>query len=702
MPLPSLREELDLLAGPVLGDGQPSWTLHDPVRNQFIRLDWPMYEILCRWSLNDPARIAESVSADTTLKITCAEVEQVAGFLQDNQLVHLGSHASASQLAERKARISGGVFQWLLHHYLFFRIPLVHPDAWLTRWLKVAGVFFTPKFLLLTLGALALGLVQVFRQWDLFVTTLVDTFSLPGLWSYGVALALVKTAHELGHAFTAKRLGCKVPAMGVAFLVMWPVAYTDTNDTWRLTDRLQRLQVAIAGIATELMIAAWATLAWALLPHGELRSAAFVLATTSWITSVVINASPFMRFDGYFVLSDWLDMPNLHSRSFALARWHLREVLFGLNEPPPEHFHSGKRNGLIAFAWLVWLYRLTLFLGIAVLVYHFAFKLLGIFLFFVEIIWFVWMPIRQEFLAWSSRWPTIRLSRVARRRAIFAALILLLFFVPWPTHVTASGMLKPVDVWPVYAPSGARVEELPLREGVKVVPGTPLVRLFVPDLQLRKEALIVRIENLRLQAAASNFDENARQRMLATEQALTGAQAELASLNTEMSTYSPVAPFAGTFRDTDPDLHVGQWLGRRERIGVVVRDDGRWLVETWLDEEAIQHIHPGDAASFSADGSGIGALNMTVSSIDKDASHTLPRPELATVAGGHIPVREKAGQLNPERAIFRVVLAPVEEIPESASLMSRRGEISIRGSWQVPAWRYVRQAAAVLVREVGF
>ena len=105
---------------------------------------------------------------------------------------------------------------------------------------------------------------------------------------------------------------------------------------------------------SELGLAAIATLAWCVLPDGSLRSGLFLLATSSWIITLGINASPFMRFDGYFLLSDWLDMANLHGRSFALARWWLRECLFGLGVPAPETFRPGRQRFLIVFAVATW------------------------------------------------------------------------------------------------------------------------------------------------------------------------------------------------------------------------------------------------------------------------------------------------------------------------------------------------------------
>ena len=485
---------------------------------------------------------------------------------------------------------------------------------------------------------------------------------------------------------------------------MWPVAYTDTNETWRLTNRLQRLQVASAGIVTELIMAAWATLAWALLPDGALRSAAFVLATISWVATLAINASPFMRFDGYFILSDWLDWPNLHERSFALARWKLREWLFALGDEPPEHVSAQQQAGLIAFAWATWIYRLVLFLGIALLVYHFFFKLLGVVLFGVEIVWFVLWPIRREVQAWHARWLDIRSRRRSRSSALLALAFVMLLLVPWPGRVTASGLLRPAEVWPVYAPAGARLDALPFAEGARVPEGSVLLQLHVPDLQMRRAAMVARVDGLRWQAAASGFSDEARNRLLVNEDTLSTAQAELVSVETELLNYAPRAPFAGQLRDMDPDLQVGQWLARKEKIALLVRDDGRWLVETWLDEDAVQRVAPGDTALFITDGGQSTALRLQVSAVDSDAARVLPRPELAAHLGGHVLTREKNGQLVPERAIYRVTLMVAPNAATLAALANQswRGKLTVHARWEAPAWPYLRQAVAVLVREVGF
>lgn len=703
--LSPLREDLALLPGPPLPDGQPSWTLHDPSRNLYFRIDWPSFEILQRWAFNDSAAIAHDIGQSTTLQLDATDVDQIHRFLHHNQLTQPTGATSPRQMAERRQAMQSSPMKWLLHHYLFFRIPLVRPDAWLTRWQGVAAWFASPAFLWLTLGAFGIGLAQIARQWDVFAASLIDTFNLEGLAAYGVAIFVVKSLHELGHAFTAKRLGCRVPTMGLAFLVMWPVAYTDTNDAWRLTNRLDRLRVAAAGIATELVIAAWASLAWALLPDGPLKSAAFVLATTSWIATLAINASPFMRFDGYFILADALDMPNLHERSFAVARWKLREWLFDLGEPPPEHFSPAKQRALIAFAWMTWLYRLVLFLGIALVVYHLFFKLLGIALFVVEIVWFTLMPLHKEWKAWQERRTAIAQSRRTRFTLLGVACLVLLTVVPWPGRVHVSGLLHPAETWAIHAPNAARLETLPWKSGDHIAEGTALLTLHAPELEMREQALLARIQRLRWQAGSAGFDAASRALWLVTQEALQTAESELAALHTERDQFTPVAPWPGTLFDVDPDLHTGQWLVRKERVGLLVRDNTPWVVETWLDEDTVQRVHPGNKALFVTDAGAGPALYLSVQSVNRDASRVLPRNELAAHLGGHILVRDQQQSLIPERAIYRVQLAVnPQDLPSLARMRehSWRGHLSIQAEWEAPAARYLRQVVAVLVRESGF
>lgn len=697
--LPPLREELALLPGPPLVDGQPSWTLHDPVRNLFFQIDWPGFEILSRWHLADANAIVDDLNAQTTLQVNTGDMDAMTQFLQNNQLLQ-PVRGSAAVLADIFKKQRGTWWQWLLHNYLFLRVPLVNPDRWLTRLSPHLSFFYSPFFFRLTVLVALLGVIGVYRDWQHFSSTLVDMLTWQGLLAYGLTLAAVKVLHELGHGFTAKRHGCRVPAMGVAFLVLWPVAYTDTNDAWKLQQRRQRLQIAGAGIATELIIAAWATFAWLILPEGTPRSVAFLLSTTTWVSTLVINASPFMRFDGYFLLSDYLQIPNLHARSFALARWDLRERLFDLQDPVPEHFSPRLHSWLVIFAWVVWIYRLVVFLGIAALVYHFFIKAVGIFLFLVEIGWFVLLPVRSEFKVWRERWPQIKQRRRAWRSLLLALCLGAIFLLPWPTRVHTSGVLQPQNQLMLYGPPHAVLASMPYHHRQAVQAGSLLLQLNSPDIQLRARQAAARQEYLAWQSAAAGFDAQTRRDWQVLNDKLVAANAEQSTVNADSQRYAPLAPYAGVMEYADPDLRPGQWLGEREPIGRLIAS-GPWQVITYVEESDIQRLAVGDRGLFMADGMAGPNLHLVVSSIDKDASPTLGEAELATLFGGHIAVREKNGMFYPEHAIYRVVL---NVVGQQAPLQQHRwrGSVTLVADWEAPGARFVNSALSVFWREAGF
>ncbi|MDM8351124.1 HlyD family efflux transporter periplasmic adaptor subunit [Pseudomonas sp. sp1636] len=698
MVFPSLREELDLLPGPRLPDGQPSWTLHDPVRNLFFQIDWPSFEILSRWAWRDAPRILTAIGRETTLQLNSGDVERLASFLLANQLFQPPTGA-APRLAEALRKKRGNLAQWLMHNYLFIRIPLVRPDVFLGRWSKRLDPLFSRTFLYLTVLAGVFGVFSVSQQWGRFTSTLVDMISWQGLLAYGLTLIGIKTLHELGHGFTAKRFGCRIPTMGVALLVLWPVAYTDTNDVWKLTRRSQRLQVAAAGIATELAIAAWATLAWVWLPEGWPKSVAFLLSSTTWISTIAINASPFMRFDGYFLLSDALQLPNLHERSFALARWSLREGLFALGEPPPESLPANRRTGMILFAYATWLYRLVLFIGIAVLVYQFFIKAIGILLFIVEVGWFIMFPLLKELRAWRERWPTIRSSRRARRSVLLAVGFTALFIVPWPTRISTSALLRPQQAFVVYAPQHARIAALPHEDGSFVKAGALLIAMESPDLQVRTAQIVARRGSLSWQSASAGFDPEQRRDWQVLNAQLATANAEARTITADTLRYAPVAPYDGILRDLDPDLQAGDWVSEGDVLARLV-PEGSQQVITYVNDEDLARIAPGDRALFANDGRDGPILRLEVVSIDRDASRTLNEPELAAEFGGHVQVREREGILFPERAIYRVQLKVTDAT--RAPQFAWRGQVTIASEWEAPGMRFLRAATNVMLRELGF
>ena len=327
--LPPLRDDLQILSGTPTAEGVPTWNILDPVRHQYFQIGWAAFQLLSQWHLGSANKLIEVVSGSTTAKVTQRDVTELLQFLYRYNLTREAPMGGSKGLYAQAEQSKQHWLLKLLHSYLFFRIPLCNPDRFLQRTLPIVAPLYTKAALIMIVLLGVVGCVGIVRQWESFANTFLYFFSLQGMTAYILGLLGIKILHELGHAYTAARYGCRVQTMGVGFLIMVPVLYTDTTDSWKLTSRWQRAAIAAAGTVVELGIAVLATFAWHLCPEGVTKSVLFVLATTSWIMGLFINLNPLLRFDGYYVLSDWLGVPNLQSRAFAFGQWKLREWLFG-------------------------------------------------------------------------------------------------------------------------------------------------------------------------------------------------------------------------------------------------------------------------------------------------------------------------------------------------------------------------------------
>lgn len=689
------------MPGPAQSDGAPSWRIHDPVRNRFFQIGWLEFELLQRWQEGmSPLRLLDAVSRETTLHPSEEELEELLRFLADQQLLRADEPGQLQQLRTRWLRAQPHWLTWLLHHYLFFRIPLLHPDRFLDATLHWVRPLFSRRFALLLGGVALADVYLVARQWQEVQSAFSYFFNLEGLFYYFVAASVAKVVHELGHAYVAKLQGLRVPTMGVAFLVLWPVLYTDTGETWKLPHARQRFAIAAAGMSAEAALALFATLGWAIAADGVLRSMLFLLATSSLLMSLAINLSPFMRFDGYFLLSDALDLPNLHERSFALARRKLREVFFRLQSPDPEpQLSPGMHRALVVFAIATWLFRFVVFLGIALVVYHLFFKVLGIFLMLVEIGWFIVRPVWKEVQAlWSVR------SFLRPRARAFALLAFagaaLLWLIPVAFHVNAPALRKAAEEQTLYAPLPARLDALAVKTGQTVAAGTMLARLSSPELETRIQRIEYQLNALAIELSRLSANDRQRERALVLEQQLAEATAELQGAREDRARLELRATVAGVVRDISPQVVAGRWVNPREPLLRVVSTQGS-EIEAWLDEEQVRGLAEGQAVRFYPDAPDAPVVDGRVVAIDPAGSNALPHPLMASTAGGKIPVVARdaahAVTLHP---VYRVRIQPEQDAGPVEHV--ERGTVRISTGPVMLAENFLARVLAVLVRESGF
>ena len=698
MSLPNLRADLQLTpASPAL-DGSPRWTLADPVRGRYFKLGVAAMRLLRHWSLGDPEQVLRAANREPGLPLDSAELEQLLGFLRSHDLITALDPQQRASYSLKAAAQRQSLWQILLHQYLFFRIPLWRPDAFLNRawpWLERFGPRALRYGLPVTLG---LGVFLVSRDWQRFIATFPHLFSLGGALAFGVALFFAKLCHEFGHAFMAKRAGCRVQSMGVAFMVLLPMFYTDVSDAWRVNDRRARLLIGAGGVLAELLLASLALLAWSLLPDGPGRTAAFMLASATWMTTLVINLNPFMRFDGYFLLSDYWQVDNLQGRAFALCRWRLREFLFGYGAPAPEPWSPKMQWRLLIWGYGSWLWRAALFFGIALAVYHLFFKVLGIFLMLVELVWFIFLPIMSEWRQWWTRREQAHAPRVLLSGLALLGLLLMLV-VPWRSAVELPTMLEAGRASALHAPVAARVKTVNVHDGEAVTQGQVLIELESPDLDSR-QAIVrreIQIQQLQMRRQASRSETAADAGIV--EQRLAEAVAEYRGLAAQRERLLLRAPHAGKVRDLLPQLAVGRWLSSKDPLARVVEDGAR--LRGYLAEVELWRVATGASGRFIADDPMHPAIAVQLSEIDTNGAEFVDQEALTSDHHGPIAVRRDQHQrAEPVQAQYGARLSVLEEVPTPVQPL--RGIVVLQGRGESLLGVAWRRLAALGVRESGF
>lgn len=694
--LSELRQEIQLHRG-LSSDGGQTWLVYDPIRHRYFQISQRAFRLLSIWRNESAEAFCGYASNLIEPAVSVDEVKTLEAFILASCLSIDPPGGVATAFAKQEKATQPTMLWRIIHNYLFFRIPLVRPNKFLVSTVHLVEPLYSRVTAAVVTIITLVGLYFASRQWDQFVATFLDLLSLEGMLAYGIALAFVKTLHELGHAYTATRYGVRVNTMGVAFIVLMPILYTDVTDAWRLSQRRQKLAIDAAGIIVEMALAGICIFLWAFLPDGPLRSVAFITATTSLIIGLTINLNPMMRFDGYFLLSDAWKIPNLQPRSIALAQWSLRERLFALGDPPPERFPPRKEALLILYASATFIYRLFVFIGIAFAVYHMFFKVLGIILFCIEIMWFIALPILRELKEWWRMRTRILSSRRSRFTGAVLAGLIVFFFFPWNGSVAVQAVALSEPEFLIFAPRPAQVVETFIKDGATVKKDSPLIVLNSPDLEqeIRLAKLEVELTTLRLQRIAG--DEIELSELIILKRELARNQEKIAGLEKEKARLVVVAPRDGVLRDVDFNLKAGDWIDKDTPVARLVTNSAP-IARGYIDEDYLWRIDPGVTATFVPEDLLLPTRAGKVIEYSKTGNRTIESPYLASVYGGHVPSDfAPDGDILPRsgRHLVRVKL----DSPHVTRAV--RGTLHITAQKESIAAAIWRQVLRVLVREAS-
>ena len=713
---PQLRNDLAVAFNDYDLEGKPQWLIHDSGRNKFFLIGWLEYEIYERWQLGNIEAIIESINNETTLHAEKEDIENFLGFLKRNYLLRLSSYEIKKQAGEQQLFKNDSMVHWLISNYLFFRIPLVHPDNFLSKTLVVADIVFsrTMAYVMSVLGLIAL--YQLSNRWEQFVHTFASIFTLQGLFFSMIAFLISKLCHELGHAYRTKQYGVSVPAAGVAFLVFWPVLYTDTTLSWSL-DSGKRMRIALAGIWVETYITIIAALIWCNTDNQTLQTLCYITITVNWLASLLVNVSPFMRFDGYYVLADYLKMPNLQHRAFALTRWQIRKILFGWNDPPPEKFTTRMHWFLIGYSLFTWIYRLILYIGIAILVYHFFAKIVGIILFLIELHYFIFAPFVTEFQTWYAMKERFTFNINTKITIAVTSLLMLLFFTPFSQTYKLPATLRFAHEFLVAPESGILAVPLPaVHSQIKANQTIAVIRSAQLTQAIRETKLEYNKTMGQLRSAGIDKQILGQKNIFISD--LKRLQAEYQKLLKLQKRLNLQVPFDGVLIEKAMDVFPGSYVMKGQWLGDVI-EPNQVMIEAFVPQIDVNAIKINTSGYFYAYNYSVPAVPVKVVLVElinakqlecnysaelkqfKGQDTIIETPCYnASDLGGEIPTNlNEEGGYEPTASFYRVLLKTDEKF---TSNYVERGNVFLKSKPQSYAFRLFYKVKSVLIEELGF
>lgn len=490
-----IRVRNDLRFTPQAVDGRPYYLVEDPVRSKFYRIGFSEYVFISlldgETSVGEAIRLTSEALGGSP--IGDRDAAAICRWLLETSLARVSGPDGLSCRSDAQAPVKRRK-GWHRFNPIVFRLPLLFPDGYfrrLTPWL--AWIYSRPAFLVWCL-LVVVGGYCVAADWDRFIASSHRVFA-PGNWLWlGLCWLALKGLHEVSHGAVCRKYGGRVREMGVVLILFAPIAYVDVTSSWRFRSKWQRIFTAAAGMYVELLVAAVAVLVWSHTDRDWLNQLCFNVAVMAGVTTVLFNANPLMRFDGYYMLSDMTGIPNLYTSGQQFLRHCGRRYLLGIKEPPPNwSFAAGVFIRVYALAAMCW--RIVVCAGLLIAascLFHGA----GIVLAAFGVVTWLVMPVLH------FGWSALRASPMRRPNWFRFAVVSICITVtavalanaPWPASVTAPAIVEYSSLTPIRAGSDGFVREIRAAGGDVVEEGQVLAVLENEDLEMRLADLELRIE----------------------------------------------------------------------------------------------------------------------------------------------------------------------------------------------------------------
>lgn len=496
--------------------------IEDPITSEFYRVGTSEYYFIKH--LNGKNSIGEVLSkmAETAGIQALSEKEAfcIVNWLIESQLIQTGRSTDAKYLKEKTDKLKQSKLQSKLNP-LFIKLPLFNPDRLFTQITPFIRFFFSFPFLIIWLCTLSYALYKLGKNYDSLLISTYRAF-LPNNWLLLLLSWIgLKCIHECWHGFACKTFGGNVPEAGIMLILLTPLGYVDATSSWRFSSKWYRICVGLAGMYIELFLAAIAAIVWFNTEPGFINAFAYNVMLTGSVITLFFNANPLMRFDGYYILSDFIEIPNLYTKGMQSLKTLAKRFLLGINEVTLPDLRQKDQLTVLSFGIAAFIWRIFLMLSILITA-SFLFKGFGLLLAIVSFLLWVVPPFKKLilYLKNGTEHEQPRPSNYLLRIAYLSIILILLAFIPFHPSFKAFAVVYPLQAEMIRVDCPGFVDEQFITEKQSIKKGRLLTSL------INKEET-TRLNNLKLEREKTEITS----KQLLSKNDLTGYMSEISKLN---------------------------------------------------------------------------------------------------------------------------------------------------------------------------
>lgn len=645
--------------------GERKYALRDPVSGAIQLFTQQAYTVL---GLMDGHRTLNDIWLETGELLqdelpTQEDMISLLASLYQMDMLYLDIPVNATDLHRRLGKKQQAKQMQRVYSPLAVQIPLLDPTRILDVLCPIIDRIFGKPLFILYVAVVSLGILTAVQNFDALTTNAADNIlAADNLLLMWVLYPIIKIIHELGHGYTVRRYGGQVHEVGVMFLVLFPMPYVNASESAAFSSKYERISVAAAGLVVELFIAAVAVVLWSMASEGLARAILFNVAFMAGVSTVLFNGNPLLKFDAYYMLSDYLEIPNLAKRATAYWGYLFKKYIYRFREVEDPSVDDRERYWLFFYNLASFSYRL--FISITIILF------IGSKYFIVGVILGMWtlfsgwiLPLAKTVIK-PFREPQFAMQGVYPKSVtllLMAVLGLLVFALPLPHTYTAQGVSWTDEDERLYAGESGFVNTIDFPADGKVRPGQTLVTLTNYELIARSERVDAQLAEARSRLR-SVYDDRIETGLASAE--LQRFQEERADIDRNLARTVVNALASGTAIIQDPQTLPERYLKRGEVIGYVMHPERPLTVRVVVLETAAEQIL-GQVTGVNLrpasdrDQELVGIMSSVVPRISKE----LPSPVLTIIGGGEIALDPSSGEKMEAVENFVTVEVEVPDVP---------------------------------------